>query len=365
MDQYSLLDPNDSSSDGRRRLIDWLRLRRAYGPGPMQAVAAWRAHRHPGAAARAAGRPLPDVSDDLRCLARCGVRVWPIDHPDFPSRLAQLADAPPLLFVRGDPGCLAAGGRCVAIVGGRAASEYGLEVARRLAAGLAERGVTVVSGLARGIDGAAHRAALEADGLTVAVLACGPDDVYPPEHAPLACQIAERGALLTEFAPGTPPLSYLFPLRNRIISALCEVVVVVEARDRSGSLHTARHALEQGVEVMAVPGPIDSAVHRGSNRLLRDGAAPVLELDDVLDRLGLEGAASPAGPSPRPRLSEEAQRVWNRLTRGAATRNALAAELDGPPGAVAAGLFELELLGWARLDRDGRWRAVEPENGGS
>lgn len=372
MDRTRLLDPRDPSPARRRLLDDWLRLRRAYGPGPQAALDAWRSHGCPRRALasleRRGGRP-PDPARDRRILERLDARVWPIDAPDFPERLGQQPDAPPLLFVRGRTEGLADGTKVAAIVGARAASAYGQGVARKLARGLAERGVTVVSGLARGIDGAAHRAALDAGGRTVAVLACGPDEVYPPEHAALACEIEERGALLTEFPPGTPPLPWLFPLRNRIISALAGVVVVVEAREKSGSLHTARHALEQGVEVMAVPGPVDRVGHRGTNRLLRDGAAPVLEVQDVLDRLGIvprtrahrPDAAHP--PAEGSALSPAARRVWSALAAAPATRDRLVESLGWPTGEVAAALFELELGELVQLERDGRWRRVDPDDG--
>ncbi|MGH0034406.1 MAG: DNA-processing protein DprA [Myxococcota bacterium] len=364
MDHDCLLDPSDSSPDVRRRLADWLRLRRAFGPGPREALQAFRELGSPRRALEERVDAWPDVAADLRSLGRCGARVWPIDAPDFPARLGQLSDAPPLLFARGHVGALAASRPVVAIVGARAASAYGLSVARRLASALAERGVTIVSGLARGIDGAAHRAALESGGETVGVLACGPDEIYPPEHADLAWEIERSGALLTEFPPGTPPLPYFFPLRNRIISALSQVVVVVEAREQSGSLHTARHALEQGVEVMAVPGPVDRAGHRGSNRLLRDGAAPVLGVEDVLDRLAPSVRAASPRRAPGPPLSAPARQLVGVLESGSETRDRLAESLGWPPGELAAALQELEMHGRAQLERDGRWRAVDPEPSG-
>jgi DNA processing protein len=181
----------------------------------------------------------------------------------------------------------------VGIVGTRRASRYGQQQAERLAAGLARAGVAVVSGLARGIDAAAHRGALSAGGRTIAVLASGVLNVFPPEHKDLADQIAAAGAVVSEAAPTMPPLSGMFPQRNRIISGLALGVIIVEAADRSGALITARHAMEQGREVFAVPGPIDSPGSSGPHRLLRDGAKLVTCVDDVLEELGHLPTAAP------------------------------------------------------------------------
>jgi len=181
----------------------------------------------------------------------------------------------------------------VAIVGARAASPYGLSVAERLAADLTVAGVVVVSGMARGVDSAAHRGALDAAGATVAVLGSGADIIYPPEHAPLADAIAASGVLVSELAPGTPPLPMFFPRRNRIISGLSRAVVVIEAGERSGSLITARLALEQGREVLAVPGNVLSGRNRGAHGLLRDGAKIVESADDILEELGMAPGAPP------------------------------------------------------------------------
>ena len=182
----------------------------------------------------------------------------------------------------------------VAIVGSRAASAYALEVAGRLAADLARRGIVVVSGLARGVDGAAHRAALRAVGATVAVLGSGPDVIYPREHAELAVSLCENGALLSELGPGAPPLPEHFPQRNRLISGISLGLVVVEASDKSGSLITARCALEQGRDVMAVPGSVLGGRNRGSHALLKDGAKVVETADDILEELGLGRCQAPS-----------------------------------------------------------------------
>src|SRR6058998_678326 len=202
--------------------------------------------------------------------------------PRYPVLLGAIP-APPALFARGalsDDDALA-----LAIVGSRRPTPYGLAVAERLAADLAARGVTVVSGLARGIDSAAHRGALRAGGRTIAVLGSGVDVIYPPENRRLAAQIEGSGSVVSQFAPGTPPLAHHFPLRNRVIAGLSLGVVVVEAAERSGALITARLAAEFGREVMAVPGPVTSPASRGAHALIRDGAALVERGEDVIAEL--------------------------------------------------------------------------------
>lgn len=201
----------------------------------------------------------------------------------YSTALAAIHDPPPTLWVKGQADALR--GPAVAIVGSRAASPYALEVARRLGADLARRGVTVVSGMARGVDSAAHRGALDAGGVTVAVFGCGVDIIYPREHARLAERICERGALVSEFPLGTPPYKGHFPQRNRIISGLSLAVVVVEAAERSGSLITADFAMEQGRAVLAVPGNVLGGRNYGAHALLRDGAKLVECADDILEEL--------------------------------------------------------------------------------
>jgi DNA processing protein len=212
-------------------------------------------------------------------------------HKEYPRLLKEIPDPPAALFLRGR--MEAADQMAVAIVGTRRATHYGKQTAERLAAGLARAGVTVVSGMARGIDGAAHKGALAAGGRTIAVLASGVLNPFPPEHAKLADEIAALGAVLSETAPTMPPLSGMFPQRNRIISGLSLGTIVIEAGARSGALITARHAMEQGREVFAVPGQIDNPAAAGPNRLLRDGAKLVTCVDDVLEELGHLPTAAP------------------------------------------------------------------------
>jgi DNA processing protein len=201
----------------------------------------------------------------------------------YPPQLGQIPDPPLALWVDGFADACTT--PCVAIVGSRHATAGGLTIARTLARELAAAGLTVVSGLARGIDGAAHRGALEEGGRTVAVLGSGVDVVYPREHAALAEEIRTSGAVISEFPPGTRPLAAHFPLRNRIISGLARAVVVIEASDRSGSLITARAALEQGRDVLAVPGNVSGGRYSGSHALIKDGARLVETVDDILDEI--------------------------------------------------------------------------------
>ncbi len=202
----------------------------------------------------------------------------------YPAWLAELPDAPPVLFMRGQ--ILPADQFSVAIVGTRHASVYGRQQAERLAYGLARAGVTVISGLARGVDAAAHQGALDGEGRTLAVFGCGLGHVYPPEHAELAAKIADQGALVSEYAPYIEPRGSLFPQRNRIISGLSHATLVIEAPERSGSLITARTAAEQGREVLALPGNVNSRNSQGTNLLIRDGARLIRNVDDVLECLG-------------------------------------------------------------------------------
>lgn len=226
------------------------------------------------------------------------IQLLPADDPRFPTALRAVTDCPSKLWFQGDLATLDA--PAVAIVGSRAASAVALAMATQLAADLAARGVTIVSGLARGVDSAAHRGALS-HGRTVAVLGSGLDVIYPPEHADLARAIAGEGLLVSEYPPGTAPHAGQFPMRNRIISGLSRAVVVIEAHERSGSLITARCALEQGREVMAVPGNPLTGRSRGAHALIRDGAKIVERADDILEELGLVPAGSsgdPGDPTP-------------------------------------------------------------------
>ncbi len=287
------------------KLEDWVALGLLPGLGSAnvrRAVALFGdpgevAHRVPVAELRAAlgirdraASAVAAIRPALRRMAESEVRraeergiaiVTPLDRR-FPAALAEIPDPPPVLYMRGR---LDEGVARVAVVGSRRASAYGRRVAAGLAAGLAARGVEVVSGGARGIDTCAHRGALEGEGRTVAVLGSGFLDPYPPENAPLFEEIAGRGALVGEFPLDTPPRAENFPRRNRLLSGLSAAVVVVEAALRSGSLTTAAHALDQGREVMAVPGPVSSDQSAGCHRLIQQGARLVQRVEDVIEEL--------------------------------------------------------------------------------
>lgn len=226
----------------------------------------------------------PIAAETIDLCRRRGVEIVVEGSPGYPRLLSQIDDPPGVLFVRGT--LEACDALAVSIVGARHATAYGRRVAHQLAGALARAGYTVVSGLARGIDAAAHRGALDAGGRTLAVLGSGVLSVYPPEHAELAGEVAGRGAVISETPPLTSPTSGAFPSRNRIVSGLALGTIVIEAADRSGALITARLAGEQGREVFAVPGPIDSRMSRGCHRLIRDGAKLVENVDDVLEELG-------------------------------------------------------------------------------
>ena len=268
----------------------------------------------------------------------------PLGDARYSAALAAIHDPPTTIWIRGHAAALH--GPMAAIVGSRAASPYAREVARRLAADLARRNITVVSGMARGVDSAAHRGALEAGGITVAVFGCGVDVIYPPEHARLAEEICERGALVSEFPPKTPPLPGHFPQRNRIISGLSLAVVVVEAAEKSGSLITARFALDQGRDVLAVPGNVLGGRNSGAHALLRDGARIVESADDILEEmnLGRPGSSAVQTASQDPILSHmtlaESYDLDELATRCGMNRIALLSRL-----------LELELAGAvARID---------------
>jgi len=296
-------------------------------------------------------------------LERLGIRVVPLTDPAYPRPLAALADAPLVLLVRGQVAVLSAPG--IAIVGARAATHAARMTAQRLARELAAAGFTIVSGLARGIDAAAHRGALEVDGRSIGVLACGPDQVYPPEHRKLAEEMIEAGVVMTEMPLGVAPRRSHFPLRNRIISGLCCAVIVVEARRRSGSLITVRHALEQGREVFVVPGSIEGPFAEGTNQLLRDGARAVRCARDVIEDLGIDGrtdldpvvsAWPSAGRGTNPDSLEA--RVLELLAEGPATRDELLLRVELDASGLASALLELELTGRIIEERDGRIHAI-------
>jgi DNA processing protein len=305
----------------------------------------------------------PDQRSALHARAHAAMdraqrqRITPVVWSDaaYPVALTTIVDPPPLLWTLG---CVAAfSAPAVAIVGARAASPYGVSVAEQLGADLAARGLTIVSGLARGIDSAAHRGAVSAGGVTVGVMGSGVDVMYPPEHASLARDMQQRGAVASELVPGTPPLPHLFPQRNRLISGLSRAVVVIEAGEKSGSLITARSALEQGRDVLAVPGNVLSGRNRGAHALLRDGAKIVESADDILEELGMTSAGR---KEIAPRSRERADPILACLTAGEPSDLDEIAERSGLTTArLLPRLFELELQGAVARIGGGRFVLVD------
>ena len=342
--------------------LAWLRLARAETVGPVAFAHLLRRHGSaakaldalPGLVARGSPPRIPSQAQalaELEAGEALGARLLCAGEPDFPERLAALDPAPPLIWARGRPELLSL--PSVAVVGARIASAAGQRFARALAKDLGEAGYVVVSGMARGIDGAAHEGALKTG--TVAVLAGGIDDVYPPEHAGLYDRLIQQGCVVSEMPIGRRAQAKDFPRRNRLISGLCEGVVVVEAELRSGSLITARLANEQGREVFAVPGsPLDPR-SRGTNDLIRQGAVLCEGIDDVLRELqGSLPRRRPAPPTPMPEIPDDEidalrEKIAALLSPTGVSRDELV-RITGAPAAVVAGaLVELSIAGRAEL----------------
>ena len=380
-------DMPNSAAPAKDDDLDVLRLIRSRRVGPATFHRLMAQH----GGAKAALEALPEIAAEagmtdyeacpegvaaaeLNAGRKAGARLIRCDSPLYPAQLRQIDGAPPILWVRGDPAWLSR--NPVAVIGARNASSLGLRMARGMAAGLGEAGHTVVAGLARGIDTAAHNAALGSG--TVAVMAGGVDVIYPAENIVLAAQIAEQGVLVSEQAPGTEPAARHFPTRNRIVSGLSRAVVVIEAAHRSGTLITARNALDQGREVMAVPGHPMDARAAGCNALIRDGALLVRNSADVAAALMSRPGEAPArstelsanaGPIPAPRSAAgDAQRsatpsriadqggpvnlesrILSRLTPSPTEENDLIRDLGVPAAAACAAILSLELQG--RLTR--------------
>ncbi len=304
---------------------------------------------------------------DLRWLEVRGHCLLTADDPAYPPQLAATAGAPVALFVEGEPSALTM--PQLAIVGSRSATAAGCEIAFDFAGRLSAAGLTITSGLAIGIDAAAHRGALAAGGMTIAVCGTGLEQVYPAEHAALAAAIATQGALVSEFSMGTPPIAANFPRRNRLLSGLARGVLVIEAAARSGSLITARLAGEQGRDVMAVPGSIHNALARGCHRLIRDGAALVESPEDVLATIGFRdlSAAAVAGAQTPGRvrnssggLDSTAEMLLNALGFEPADLDKLVERTGFPAPAVASMLQLLELEGRIESLAGGRYSRTPP-----
>ncbi len=282
------------------------------------------------------------VKESVEVARRMGMRVVAAGDPEYPPRLLHLADPPPVLFLRGAVELLSRPG--VAVVGSRKATARARDVASRLGRAVAGAGTPVVSGLALGVDGAAHRGALEVRGPTVAVLGRGADRPYPRSHAALFRSVVGEGLVVSEFPPGTPPLPHHFPRRNRVLAALASAVVVVEARARSGALITVEHALDLGLDVWAVPGPIDEPTCAGSNGLLVDGAKPLVSVDAFVEEC--LSVVSGAPDRVRDSLGPEEDRILASLAEGPRSVDEIATVADLDVIRALALLSDLELRGW-------------------
>ena len=293
------------------------------------------------------GRPEIDPDSEMESLESAGITVLCLRSTDYPARLIEIHDPPPVLFVRGklEPG----DERSVAVVGTRNCTAYGREMATRLAGDLAANGVTVISGLAAGIDAAAHRAALDAGGRTIAVVASGLDQIYPAEHADLARKAAETGAVVSEYPTGVRPLARNFPRRNRILSGLSLGTLVVEAGFRSGALLTVTHALEQNREVFAVPGSVLSDRSAGTNWLIQQGAKLVIDVQDILEELNIAGLGGQLGLSPPPPDAGTVEAGLLEILRAEPVHVDEITRRSGMPSSVvSATLTMLELSGLVR-----------------
>ncbi len=300
-----------------------------------------------------------EVEQEVQRAEEAGVKIIPFGSGIYPARLRSIADPPPCLFVKGE--IRREDDKAVAVIGTRSASHYGRRVARDLCRGLASLGFTVISGMARGIDGVAHDEALNAGGRTIAVLGSGVDRAYPPEHRKLYHRISENGAVISELPLGAPPLAFNFPARNRLISGLSAGVVVVEATEKSGSLITAAIALEQGREVFAVPGEVGSSRSRGSHRLIRQGAKLVENVDDILEEIAPQLVARDRQPAALRTLPVDAQPETHRILDLLQERSLHIDEVIEASGFSASRvsqiLLELELQGFLKQLPGNRYSA--------
>jgi DNA processing protein len=283
-----------------------------------------------------------DLAQELALMERFQANLLVLGSPEYPPPLANIPDPPHVLYVRGT--WQPSDTKAVALVGSRNCTSYGIRTAERLARDLAHAGYTITSGLARGIDAAAHRGALKAGGRTLAVLAGGLSRIYPPEHQDLALEVQAAGALISEASMAMEPLAALFPNRNRLISGLSLGVVVVEAAEKSGALITASRAGDQGRTVFAVPGPVDSAASGGTNDLIRKGAILIRSADDVREELeGVQAGATPVPAEPPPALDGVELRVWQLLAEKPRHIDELTRDLGLAIPEVARTLMVLEM----------------------
>jgi DNA processing protein len=288
-------------------------------------------------------RKRVDPRSEIERAEKMGVQLLSWDNPSYPPRLLEIKTAPPILYCRGEMSD--ADRWAVAIVGTRKISAYGRSVARELAGALAANGICVVSGLARGVDGEAHAAALDAGGRTLAVLGSGVDQIYPPEHRNLARRIHQRGAILSEYPIGTRPEGKNFPPRNRIISGLALIVVIVEAGVSSGALITADFAAEQGRDVFALPGGIYSPASKGTNKLIQSGAQPLLSVEDVLEALNLDALARSEVSAEVLPANETERLILDQLSSDPVHIDELGVRCEVDAATITSALAMLELKG--------------------
>ena len=291
-----------------------------------------------------------DPCEELKRVEKCGARLIPYLAPSYPIVLKEIHDPPVLLYAKGKD--IPQNGTFISVVGSRNPTPYGVKSAEKIGQGLGRRGLGVVSGMARGIDSAAHWGCLAGLGFTIAVLGTGIDIIYPLSNKKLANKIIEKGAVITEFPLGTPPEPKNFPIRNRIISGLCKGVVVVEATEKSGSLITASLALEQGREVFAVPGSIHSFKSKGCHFLIKQGARLIENADDVLDELGLNYDYAPKTDTfregPLPPMEESEKAIYDMIGDYPLHIDQITRQGNLAPGKAASILMRMELKGIIR-----------------
>lgn len=309
-----------------------------------------------------AARTRINIEDLWKQVQNSGCTVLTWADENYPHRLRQISQPPPVLYCMGE--YLEEDELAVAIVGTRRVTAYGRAVTEELAAALARNRVTVVSGLARGVDAVAHQTALEAGGRTIAVLGSGVDNIYPPEHRKLAEQIQASGSIISDYALGTAPESANFPPRNRIISGLSMVIVVVEAGETSGALITASFAADQGRDVMAVPGNITSPYSKGTNRLIRDGATPYLKIEDLISVLNIESVDARKLARKTLPMDDQEKRIIEILKLNSMTIDEIANQANLPVQSVSASLSMMELKGYVRNISPMTYEQIHEDRGG-
>ena len=283
-----------------------------------------------------------------------GIEIITIDDDIYPRRLKEINNPPPVIFSKGE--YIPTDEWAVAIVGTRLATSYGKQITQELASFLAHHDITVVSGMARGVDAFAHQSAIQSKGRTIAVLGCGVDVIYPPEHKGLAAQIEQNGAIVSDYFPGTPPESSNFPPRNRIISGLSLATIVIEAGQKSGALITARYAAEHGRDVYALPGPIYAAQSKGTNRLISQGAIPLLDYDQLLDNLNIRQDSIMEKPRALLPENETEEKILACLGDEILTVDEIMNQTSLPIHTISATISMMELKGFVTQIEGGMYR---------